>query len=292
MDHFPIRIIAELSGVPATTLRAWERRYGLLQPGRAPSGHRLYTPADLERVKRVVRLLDAGLPIREAAKQVKQGRDGALPSHPREHWQVLRRRLLNCLGGFDQQKLDGLYNEALSLYPFDLVCEQLITPLLQALAERWPQRPAAIAEEHFFSAYLRNKLGSRLHHEAPRSRGRPLLLACVPAERHEIGLLMFALALLGRGYRVIYLGPDLPLEQIGPVVERTGAVAVVLSATTRMPDLSALSELIDRLGIPLCLGGAQAEAQAEPIRACGAYPIGGQIPLALSLIEQLAPAHG
>jgi DNA-binding transcriptional MerR regulator len=303
MDQFPIRVIAQLSGIPATTLRAWERRYGLLQPDRAPSGHRLYTAEDLERVKRVKQLLDAGCPVREAARQVMAGAEEALLGQPgqnsgqisgqiSEYWIQLRRRLLNCLGSFDQQKLDNLYNEALSLYPFDLVSEQLIVPLLRELGERWPRRSTGIAEEHFFSAYLRNKLGSRLHHEAPRSRGRPLLLACVPGEQHEIGLLLFALAALGRGYRVIYLGADLPLGQIGPVVERTGALLVVLSATQTLPEASALAALAGQLGVPLCLGGAQAEAQAELIRASGAQPLGSQIPQALNLVEQLVPAHG
>jgi DNA-binding transcriptional MerR regulator len=152
MDQFPIRVIAELSGVAATTLRAWERRYGLLKPTRSPSGHRLYNNDDLSTVKRVVRLLDAGQPIREAAKQVKENRDELPAAGPAEHWQLMQRRLLSSLGSFDQQRLDNVYNEALSQYPFDLVSERLILPVMQELGERWRQRAAGMAEEHFLSA--------------------------------------------------------------------------------------------------------------------------------------------
>lgn len=291
MDQFPIRVIAELSGVSPTTLRAWERRYGLLKPTRTPSGHRLYNSHDLSTVKRVLRLLDAGQPIREAAKRVKDNLDDLPPAQPTEHWQLLRRRMHTALGCFDQQKLDSVYNEALSQYPFELVSEQLVVPLLKELGERWQHRPSGIAEEHFFCAYLRNKLGSRLHHEGPRSRGCALILACVPGERHEIGLLLFALAALGRGYRVIYFGSDLPLEQIPPVVERTAAGAVVLSATSVALPLDALATLCDKSGVPICVGGCQAELHQQSIRQAGAHPVSSRIAPALTLIEQLAPAH-
>jgi methanogenic corrinoid protein MtbC1 len=104
--------------------------------------------------------------------------------------------------------------------------------------------------------------------------------------------LLFALAALGRGYRVIYLGPDLPLDQLPPVVERISAGALVLSASVAPLSIEHLTDLSRELTVPVYVGGAQAQALAEAIRAAGAHPIGHRISQALSELEQLTPAHG
>lgn len=294
---FPIRVLEELTGVPATTLRAWERRHGLLKPKRAPSGHRLYDQQDLARVREVLRLLDANLPIRDAARLVQDGLPAPLPAgRPDNPWEPMRHRLLRAVETFDDGRLDSLYQEALSLYPIDLVTDQLLAPSLRRLGERWRERDLGIAEEHFFSTYLRNKLGSRLHHESQRPRGRRLLLACLPGERHELGLLMFALGTLGRGYRVLYLGPDLPLGQLPGASARAGAAAVILSGTEQAdlaPDLpEQLGALVPRLALPLWVGGSYSNAQAQRLAAAGVGVLGERSHGALEQLDREFPAYG
>lgn len=296
---FPIRVIEELTGIPATTLRAWERRYGLLHPQRAPSGHRLYSPEDLTQVREVTRLLAANLPIREAARRVREGIRSPLIEEIENPWGPLRDRLIQAIAGFEEGGVDALYNEAISLYPMDRVAEQLLLPVLRALGERWQGRAGGIAEEHFFTAYLRNKLGARFHHESQRPRGRRLLAACLPGEFHELGLLLFLLAAMGRGYRVLYLGADLPLGQIPAVIERADVAAVVLSASrlNLVPtELEARWEglwgLRQNLSVPLFIGGHFAEQYAEQIAQIGAQGLGAQILPALDRLESQLPAYG
>jgi DNA-binding transcriptional MerR regulator len=296
MSKFPIRVLSELSGVPATTLRAWERRYGLLKPKRTPKGHRLYDNADLETVRQVIQLLEENHPISKAAGIL---RDGAPEIHGgngiASSWGGLRKRMLRAIEAFDNIRLDAAYNEALAIYPIDIVTLQLLCPLLDQIGERWQERNKGIAEEHFFTAYLRNKLGARVHHASSRSQGRRLLLACLPGEHHELGILLFGLSALARGYRLLYLGADLPLAQVARVAGSVDIAGVLLSGTTTelSTELQAsLAALADSLTIPVMIGGTLSERPQEILRSIGVHPLGSDYGHAMEHLEQLTPAYG
>jgi len=293
VEGYPIRVIAELTGVPAATLRAWERRYGLLKPRRTPKGHRVYDARDLETVRRVVRLLDRNHPISRAAEMVARGAEPEQVADEESPWAGLRRRLLRAVEAFDEGRLDALYNEALSLYPVDLVSVNLLGPVLEVLGERWQGRERGIAEEHFFTAYLRNKIGARMHHAAG-GNGRRLLLACLPDERHELGLLLFSLSLLARGYRVLYLGPDLPLEQVRAVSEAVQPAGVLLSGSVAGAGgvtASALKTVSRALEAPVMIGGYASDRDPEAWRAAGVTPLGSDYAEALERLAGLVPAY-
>jgi MerR family transcriptional regulator, light-induced transcriptional regulator len=296
MSLYPIRTLAELTGVPAITLRAWERRYGLLKPQRTPKGHRLYSTQDIELIKNVVNLLNQNLSISEAVRRIKQGPETATTaSHEAaDDWNRMQQGLLAQVEAFNEEALDSLYNQALSLYPIDLVTEHVILPVLETLGTRWTERESGIAEEHFFTAYLRNKLGARLHHEARRARGQALLAACLPEEHHELGLLMFCLAAMGRGYRIIYLGPDMPLAQIHLAAKKTGAAGVVLSGSTVTHTAAlqkALAAVRSQLGIPLMIGGRFSKDHHKLIENLGVTSLGIHQATALQQLELLLPAY-
>jgi len=298
IEFFPIRVLSERTGVGASTLRAWERRYGLLKPRRTPKGHRLYTQEDVRLVEGVLEMLGDGHAISDIARRLERERlsatakrhdiGPALPDGRGDQWRVYFADLLRAVEAFSPPRLDAIYNQASSLYPLDLVSRNLIEPALEVLGERWNARTTGIAEEHFFSAWLRNKLGARLHHASARTRGPRLVVACVPGHRHEMGVLLFMLAALGRGYRVVYLGIDLPLESLPEVVERCGASGVVL-AGGREPDrdatVSALAELANRLSCPLFVGGPLSLDYERALNRDGVIPIGEQFALALHLVE-------
>ena len=296
MNQYPIRTIAELTGIPSTTLRAWERRYGLLKPARTPKGHRLYSSEDIELIRKISSLLKNNHTISEAIRMVKNPDQLSLitPTPGEDHWNGFQQQLLNAIEVFNDQNLDKVYNDALAIYPIDMVTEQVIIPVMKILGERWKEREAGIAEEHFFSAFLRNKLGARFHHETHRSRGRQILVACLPGEQHELGILLYCIAAIGRGYRILYLGTDMPVDQIPPVVERTEVSAVLLSASRDenwgAEATRALKNCIDTLDIPVMLGGELSERRADDIRQLGAHPLGDEHVLALDAMEAIIPA--
>ena len=134
MNHYPIRTISELTGVPTTTLRAWERRYGLLKPSRTPKGHRLYSVKDIDLIKKIVELLKTNHTISEAIRILKDPQSNTgTATEAQEHWAIYQQRMLKSIEEFNEQKLGTTYNEALSIYPVDMVTEQVILPLLTTL---------------------------------------------------------------------------------------------------------------------------------------------------------------
>ena len=295
MSQYPIRTISEMTGVPTTTLRAWERRYGLLKPSRTPKGHRLYSAQDIELIREIVKLLKSNHTISEAIRITRNPELNDQTSiASQDHWQACQRQILKSIENFNEQNLDRSYNEALSIYPVDTVNEHVIIPVLQTLGSRWADKPTGIAQEHFFSAFLRNKLGARLHHGAHRARGRKVFISCLPGENHELGLLLFSLALLGHGYQVLYLGGNLPLQQIPLVTKRTKIDAVLLSGTRT--DLwtaqlkKEMASIVSTLSLPILLGGEFSSAYESELSAIGILALGSNHVDALEKMQFLVPA--
>ncbi len=256
-QQYPIRTVSEVTGVNAVTLRAWERRYGLIQPLRTPKGHRLYTQDDISLINDIQRRLADGTAISKIARDISSTSSDDTDS-PADVWVHYRQRMVSAVEAFNESGLDTIYNDAMSLYPVDIVTLRLILPLLDDLGERWKTQPGRIAEEHFFSVYLRNKLGARFHHQNLRNNGPTLIAACLPGEHHEFGLLLFALMANSKGFRIILLGADLPVFELHHVVSKTQCQGVVLSgsATLDCSNIVADIELLTReLTIPVFVGG-------------------------------------
>jgi DNA-binding transcriptional MerR regulator/methylmalonyl-CoA mutase cobalamin-binding subunit len=293
---YPIRTVSQLTGVNAITLRAWENRYGIIEPLRKASGHRLYTQEHIDRVHRIVALLDKGMRISEvrdylaaeAERQLGAEDDGA----EADHWQRLKAGMLAAIVRFDEEALEGVYNEALSSYPIRDVTRQLVTPLLVELGRRWSSGEGTVAEEHFFGFYLRNKLGARFHHRSRNSRGPRLVLSCLPGERHEVGLLLLALATNEAGYRPVILGADMPLEELAVAANRTDAAGIVLSGLLELPaDLlrRELPALVEAAEVPVFMGGRASVRSLDAVRRCGIEPLGTDVDTGLRKLQERIP---
>jgi len=294
----PIRTVSLLTGVNAVTLRAWERRYGLITPQRTPKGHRLYTQQDVERINRIVELLNQGISVshvKPLLDQVPGQTVTPTASDDGDIWKRYQDKMLAAIEHFDEQALDYAYNDALSLYPVDIVNHRLTTPLLRLLGERWKSRPAGVAEEHFFSVYLRNKLGTRIHHMNQRGNGPLLLLACLPGELHEIGLLFFALAAVNAGYRVLILGANTPLQQIPLVLDKKPCAGVILSGASKPARgvvETELRDLTSGLGIPVFVGGKSAVSHQDKLEQSGVVCLGENIAAGLQRVSKTLKAGG
>ena len=177
---YPIRKISELTGINPVTLRAWERRYGLIKPERTPKGHRLYTDEHVQLIRHILSLIDQGISIgqvRRILSSGKQATEETTAASTIDPWEAYRSQMLQAIGGFDDAGLDAGYNDCLSLYPLELVTRLLLLPLLHELSQRQAHRHQDEPELHFFRTYLRNKLGARFHHLATQARGKRLLAA-------------------------------------------------------------------------------------------------------------------
>jgi DNA-binding transcriptional MerR regulator len=296
MEHdtahlFPIRTVCSVTGINPVTLRAWERRYGLIKPQRTQKGHRLYTQADIDLINETVRLLDKGIPIGQV-RQVIKGREEDQTSSEKvdEHWSSYIDNMINAIALFDEERLDAIYNEALSLYPVDTVMRWLIIPLLRKLGLRWETGEGNVAEEHFFGVFMRNKLGARFHHLRTQLHGPKLLVACLPHEHHELGLLLFSLMARSFGYEIVMLGPNMPLDDLPVTVKRAHCDAIVLAGSVAYDykQIAAdLKQLLGKVSVPVFVGGNYSVTARDVITGAGAIPLGEEITQALKQIKRV-----
>ena len=287
---FPIRTVSELTGVNSITLRAWENRYGLIEPVRKSSGHRLYTQEHIDLINRVVGLLDRGMRIGQvsAALRSEAEETTAGGEEQTDHWKRYINGMIAAIIRFDEEGLERIYGEALSHYPVRLVTEKLLTPLLRELGERWITGNGSVAEEHFFGFYLRNKLGARFHHRARNQVGPKLLLACMPGDMHEIGLLLFALDACDRGFQTILLGANMPLDELPAAIKKTGSDAVVLSGVIQPSKAvieSELPKLVADISVPVFLGGNVTAKSFDSLKKTGLHLIGTDIEMGIKQIS-------
>ena len=296
-ERFPIRVLSERTGVGASTLRAWERRYGLLMPARTPKGHRLYDENDVLLIERILTLLDEGHSLSAIARQVKQGAEfGEDNTDIQEQagiWSDYLISTLEAVHEFSTERIEAIFNEASSLYPVDMVTERLIEPALVNLGKAWDRRDAGIAEEHFYASWVRNRLGARFHHASGQANGVRIVCACAPGVYHEIGLMLFAISALTRGYRVLYFGADLPLDQIPAVVGRSGARGVVLASRVELEVQleKQLAALVSSLAVPVFLGGPVSDQPMPRFERAGGTRLGSRISIALRVLGSHLPVY-
>jgi DNA-binding transcriptional MerR regulator len=258
--------IGELSkraGVTPELLRAWERRYGLLRPTRSAGGLRLYSPADVERVALMQQHLAEGMAAAEAAALAVRDRvdEEAVRSALRPA--AIRDELATALDEFDEPRAQAILDRLLALATVETLLAEVVVPYLQELGERWKRGDASVAQEHFASSVLRGRLLG-LARGWGLGLGPVAVLACLPGEQHDLGLIAFGLALRSQGWRIVYLGPDSPLDTVADVSHQLEPSLVVLNAVSRervrpvLPQLRALTRRHK-----LALGGAAAEDTLE-----------------------------
>lgn len=265
---YPIRTVAELTGVNPVTLRAWERRYGLIKPQRTAKGHRLYTEADIARIRRILQLLDRGVRISRAREALAAEESGQRIAAGEDPWPAWRAHLDRVLARFDPNALEGALGELLSLYPVDRAASHVLLP---ALAERQEAAPEAVAEGYLLARYLRGRLGSLLQRQRqrPRHQGMTLLLASPPGDGlapplTETALCTYALTALHLGHRPLLLGEGVPAAAITAGAQRACADAVLLYAGA-VPTASwhqAIASLAAELARPLGVAGAVTQGSA------------------------------
>jgi len=223
--------LTKRTGVSPELLRAWEQRYGLLQPTRTPGGFRLYSAADEARVQRMQSLVSGGLAAAQAARLVLSGgepepRTDSGSAAPLEE---AAGNLTASLDRLDEQAANSALDRLFSAYTVETVLQEVVLPYLHRLGERWEAGEVSVAQEHFASNLLRGRLLG-LAQGWGQGQGPLAILACVPGEHHELGLLVFGVALRRRGWRITYLGTDSPIGAVADIARSlTPAVVVLLS---------------------------------------------------------------
>lgn len=280
---YTIKTVVHETGIAPATLRAWERRYGCLSPGRSEGGYRLYSERDIAILRWLKRQIDAGVSISRAVAllEMRHGaEDGArpvdneisvearsLPQGSRAAATVVK-DLVEKLLAYDETQAEMLLSEAFALHSVDVVAEEVIGPTLVEIGERWHRGEASIVQEHFATAFMRRRLTVLFHaYEQPQT-GPLAIVGSGPSEWHDVGILLVSIALRRHGWRVIYLGQNVPAADIIGQIRTLRPSAVCLSATT-LDTVTALSQVhaaILSLSEPrplLCLGGRVFNVQPD-----------------------------
>lgn len=286
--------VVHKTGVPADTFRAWERRYGVPQPYRDQRNQRLYSEQDVALICWLRDRTAEGLTASQAVALLHTA-DAVPPDYGQSRpVAALQNDLLQVLLQFDATRSDRVLSEAFALYPLDIVCLDIIQPTLIELGAMWEEGGTPIvAHEHFSSSFIRRKLLTLLNtYDLPEARAT-IVAACVPGEQHELGLMVLALLLTRRMYRVVYLGADLPIDALRHTIADVRPHMVCISATQRPVLEQALSQLATlRSDAPdlLIVVGGQAIADYPP-KANGVHFLSEQDASALDAIERLVATH-
>jgi DNA-binding transcriptional MerR regulator len=266
--------IGELSrrvGANPAVLRAWERRYGLLEPERSPKGYRLYSPDDVRRAADMQAHLARGIAAAQAADLAKRSTAGDPAAELA--WTGTSEILAGvrqALDRYDGAGAERLIDRCVLNLGLANAIQAVLLPYLHELGLRWEQGEISVAEEHFASNVVRRRL-VRLADGWERGGGSVALLACAPGEEHDIGLLCFGLLLHSyHGWRVKYLGADTPLPDLVRAARVIRPDLVAASAVTPARFFSDLRQWRELSGdFTLAIGGAGATARL-------ARTIGGQ----------------
>jgi DNA-binding transcriptional MerR regulator len=235
---YPLGAVSRLTGLTPDTLRAWERRYGVVLPLRTPGGTRRYRASDLDRLRLVKAAVDAGHRIGDVAKlgrdelvRITAGPSAASPEVP-----DAVEAIVDALKRLDAEASERLIALQLAALGPDRFARHVAAPLLERIGDGWASGELCVASEHLASSVLRSLLGASLRPGGSSATGAPIVFGTLPGERHELGLLIAALMASGAGGRVIYLGPDLPVSEWVGAVERARAGAVAVSLVAQADD--------------------------------------------------------
>ncbi len=234
---YNIKAVVQQTGIPADTVRAWERRYGVPQPQRTETGRRLYSEQDIATIRWLRERTAKGMTISQAILQLRSLGDEAFVAVAPEHDYgprnpgVLTDELLHALLDFDEPVATKLAEEAFSIYRVEEVFTQVFVPVLVEIGERWHRREATVAQEHFASHFVHRRLSAMFQAYTPSTRRATIVTAGAPEEQHELGILMLSVFLARRAWHVVHLGANVPIADLLQTVERLRPALVCLSAS-------------------------------------------------------------
>lgn len=283
-----IAVISRRTGISQLVLRAWERRYGAVVPGRTDTGRRRYSDQDLEKLLLLERLTRSGHRIGDIATLDLSELEQLARDFPPEPAPVttpapaaastLLGEALEAVANLDSARLAAVLDRSLLDLSKPQLRNDLLVPMLRTIGDHWRSGKLRVAHEHMASSIVSTFLSS-LNARNRVAPGAPLLAVATPAgQKHELGALLASGAASDAGWDVLYLGADLPAEEVASAARARGAQAVLLSLVFPHADPATSGELreLRRLigpDLPLIVGGQAAPSYDEILREIGAQVV-------------------
>lgn len=284
-DGIPISVVVRRTGLTQDILRAWEKRYRAVVPERTPTGRRLYTEEQVEKLRLLRQLIQGGRRISDVADlsldalqklAAEDASEAVVSTEPVARPQA-RGFLATCIEAvdrLDRQALEQALDAASVALSRPRLRHEVLVPLIEELGRRWQSGTWRIVHEHVASAALRAFMWSMWRRSEPGAGAASLVVATPAGQRHELGALLVAGIASDLGWRVVYLGCDLPAEEIAAAVAASESSAVLLSLVYPVVD-PRLHEEVRRLRqlvgpeLHLIAGGRAASSNRDELAASG-----------------------
>jgi len=246
---FNLKVVLQETGIKPDTIRAWERRYGLPEPERTSGGHRLYSQRDIEMIKWLMARQEEGLSISRAIDLWRgyeaEGQDPldeqALPASdiavpPKASFAIgaaldeIRQLWVEACLEFDEFRAEAILAQAFAIYPAEVVCIEVLQKGISKIGQRWYLGQVSVQQEHFATALSLRKLNTLISACPPPYQKEKIIVACPPEEDHAFSALFITLALRQHGWPVIYLGANVPLQELKETIANLQPKLLVLPA--------------------------------------------------------------
>lgn len=300
LDHeelFPIREVSRLTGINPVTLRAWERRYGLIQPTRTESGHRLYSQADIDEVRNILGWIERGVAVSKVggllakSQVIKAQALQTLPQGVQDDWGQWQAQLRQAVRAFDERQLEQVYGQVFASYPLVVVFQDILMPVWQEM--RTTQEVfGQLSEWLFLDGFLRARALQRLQ-LAREQQEIHVVLAAIPGQCRELELLVAALLLGSSEIAVSVLPLGQPMEELSLVCERIKPHALVLFSNH--PPANDLPKRLARLALglecPLLFAGEAADLAQDLLVGSQVACLGSEGRLMRRRLQQYLAGH-
>lgn len=303
---FTIKKVSSQTGIRPVTLRAWERRHEVLNPHRAGNRYRLYSERDVAILRWLKNRVDEGSSISSAVSELRSMTSNnawpeAIPqapvpgkrtaSNPPSYY---ANEIYHALIKHDENRSSELLRDVHGQFDLLTICMEVLVPALRQIGDAWYHGEIRVTTEHFASAYLRGKLLSLLQ-TYPARRSSPLIMVgCAPMEQHELGSLMLAILLRSEGFRVEFLGPDLPVEDLADYASYEHPAMVILSAISESSarEMRRMQQLLNRArpSPVFGYGGLAFDLHPELRSEIPGTYLGGTLEMAIKTIKGLLKA--
>jgi methanogenic corrinoid protein MtbC1 len=275
---YTIKHAAEVTGVPVATLRAWERRYGVVNPVRSDGGYRLYDEKSLGTIRAIRDLVAAGWSASQAAAEVVRSAASADfvaadASDAADAADAAGEDFVAAARDLDDARLAAILDDRFSRGSFESMADEWLMPALHSVGDAWAGGSLSVASEHLAANAVLRRLAGAFEAAFRVGLGPSVLVGLAPGSRHEFGALAFATAARRAGVVVGYLGADLPVESWVEAVERAAPNAIVL-AVPRRQDVGPVAAVIEavrgaRPGVRVVVGGHYQDLVPPPAEALG-----------------------
>lgn len=305
---YNLKAVVRETGLKPDTLRAWERRYGVPDPNRTGGGHRLYSQQDINTLKWLLARQEEGMSISRAVRLwqnlVSEGRDplqvhplnmGPEPAGPAvmgemgETVVALRQAWVAACMAYNEREAEQALNQAFAYFSPETVCIELLQKGLVELGNGWYEGNISVQQEHFASALALRRIDSLITATPAPTRAGRILVGCPPGESHTFSPLLLTYLLRRRGWDVIYLGADVPVNQLLATIEQTRPNLVIYSA--QLLDTAAtlldVAHFLRDADVPLAFGGYIFSALPELSRRIPGHFLGVEIARIPQVTEQL-----